>query len=126
MIEDRGYSSACWIWHGASTTKGYGAVTIAGRKLYAHRAMYEQEVGPIPAGLHLDHLCRQQKCVNPAHLEPVTPTVNLRRGNSIKLTDEQVTKIRLDPRPQVVIAAEYGVHSSHISRIQNFKNRRPD
>lgn len=33
-------------------------------------------VGPIPEGLHLDHLCRVRRCVNPAHLEPVTQAEN--------------------------------------------------
>jgi len=46
----------------------------------AHRASYEAFVGPIPAGLTLDHLCRTPLCVNPWHLEPVTHKENLARG----------------------------------------------
>ncbi|MGH9151353.1 MAG: HNH endonuclease [Acidimicrobiales bacterium] len=34
-----------------------------------------------PEGLTLDHLCRDRRCVNPAHLEPVTVAENLRRGH---------------------------------------------
>jgi hypothetical protein len=30
--------------------------------------------------LHLDHLCRVRHCVNPEHLEPVTPGENTRRS----------------------------------------------
>jgi hypothetical protein len=48
----------------------------------AHRVAYELLVGPIPDGMHLDHLCRTPACVNPAHLEPVTPRVNSLRGVS--------------------------------------------
>lgn len=48
----------------------------------AHRVVYEHELGPIPAGLTLDHLCRVRSCVNPAHLEPVTIGVNVLRGNT--------------------------------------------
>ena len=46
----------------------------------SHRLAYELEIGPIPAGLEIDHLCRVRNCVNPAHLEPVTHAENIRRG----------------------------------------------
>lgn len=49
----------------------------------AHRVAYEALVAPIAAGLQLDHLCRVRRCVNPAHVEPVTQAENLRRGETI-------------------------------------------
>nr|WP_157095381.1 HNH endonuclease [Hoyosella altamirensis] len=48
----------------------------------AHRWAYIQLISDIPDGLQLDHLCRVRACVNPWHLEPVTPYVNWERGNS--------------------------------------------
>lgn len=77
----------CWIWTGA-TRNGYGAFSLTAnadnnRAAYAHRWAYEHLIGPIPQGLDLDHLCRNPKCVNPFHLEPVTRRINLLRGNTI-------------------------------------------
>ena len=75
----------CWMWTGYRQPEGYGRVdaktqlTPSGTRL-AHRISYELLVGEIPDGLHLDHLCRVPACVNPDHLEPVTPAENTRRG----------------------------------------------
>lgn len=72
--EDRGYDSPCWIWQW-SRTGPYGQA----RGGLAHRVVYTERVGPVPDGLHLDHLCRVALCVNPDHLEPVTQQENNRR-----------------------------------------------
>lgn len=72
----------CWEWQG-DRNHGYGRFTDAGRRLVqAHRFAYEDMVGQIPAGLQLDHLCKNRACVNPFHLEPVTARVNTRRSES--------------------------------------------
>ncbi len=70
----------CWIWTAALKPSGYGQFMIGGRCCYAHRVAYETTVGIIPAGLELDHLCREPRCCNPAHLEPVTGAENHRRS----------------------------------------------
>lgn len=71
--------SGCWEWTG-SGSDGYGLVRVDGRTVPAHKAVYELLVEPVPEGLQLDHLCRNRRCCNPAHLEPVTPLENTRRG----------------------------------------------
>lgn len=71
----------CWEWRGLRTApNGYGRVIVDGKRLMAHRVVYEACVGAIPDGLVIDHLCRNKPCVNPAHLEPVTQTENVRRA----------------------------------------------
>lgn len=75
-------SSGCWLWQGFRLPTDYGTFTANGRTQIAHRLAYELFVGPIPDGLHLDHLCRVRRCVNPAHLEPVTVQENVLRSES--------------------------------------------
>jgi hypothetical protein len=82
-------NSGCWLWTGA-LRDGYGSYTSydAGRvpmrkTSNAHRVVYEEFVGPIPAGLQLDHKCRVRCCVNPDHLEPVTQRENILRGEGV-------------------------------------------
>lgn len=117
-LEDRGYATTCWIRRGYRTTVGYTKVSIAGRTMYAHRAMYEQEVGAIPAGLHIDHLCDQRDCINPAHLEPKSQAQNLWRGRHVKLTPEKVRAIRKAEGMTKDIAVDFGISQSHCSRVR--------
>lgn len=74
----------CWVWQGRVGLAGYGYVTTSEfgdkRPRIAHRVSYRLFVGPIPEGLVLDHLCRVRRCINPAHLEPVTTAENNRRS----------------------------------------------
>jgi hypothetical protein len=72
----------CWLWTGG-TQRGYGAFHVENRIIGAHCWCYAALVGAIADGLELDHLCRVPRCVNPAHLEPVTKTTNILRGESI-------------------------------------------
>lgn len=77
--------TGCWIWCGGIDSRGYGSVQIevAGvLEVRAHRAAYRAFVGSIPDGFQIDHLCRVTSCVNPDHLEAVTPRENTRRAFS--------------------------------------------
>jgi hypothetical protein len=77
--EDRGYKTPCWIWQQFTHKNGYGQVHFEGRQQGAHRMFYTKFRGEIPPGFEVDHLCFVPSCVNPEHLEAVTPQVNKQR-----------------------------------------------
>jgi len=72
--------SGCWIFKGALQKDGYGSCNRNGHSL-AHRAYYSILKGELIPGLELDHLCKNRNCVNPDHLEQVTHSENVSRGN---------------------------------------------
>jgi len=125
----------CIEWTGCRNPKGYGQRTINRRHWQAHRWAWTQAHGPIPPGMLVCHRCDNPPCVNVDHLFLGTNADNTAdrdtkgrgrwhnpaRGEqqgSHKLTQAQVEAIRSDSRSQRVIAADYGVNQSTISKIK--------
>ena len=92
FVDDTG---SCQLWTGAKSGKGYGYFGNLG---YAHRFAYEMKNGKIPDGMVIDHLCRVHSCVNPDHLEAVTNSENVRRGEAPRAARERAKKISKCPK----------------------------
>lgn len=119
--------SGCWRWTGRLASNGYGHFSIRNVEYQAHRLTYTWLIGAIPAGLQLDHRCRNPRCVNPAHLEAVTGAENVRRGRSTRLTWTDVVDIRrrhLAGEGIRPLGRAFGVNHGHIHRIVNGQNWR--
>lgn len=87
-VDKRG-PDECWPWIDRLDRDGYGTFKVLRRPKRAHRFAYELLVGPILEGHTLDHACHtrdpscpgghcpHRRCVNPAHLVPMTPNANV-------------------------------------------------
>lgn len=73
----------CWEWTGHRAFGGYGQFFDGGRLVQAHRWAYERWVGPIPKGYEAHHRCEYPPCVNPAHLQALTPRENTLASDTI-------------------------------------------
>lgn len=91
---DRRGPDECWPWNGAITGVGYGSLRVGTlaepRTEPAHRVAYALQVGPIPEGVTIDHLCFDRLCQNATHLELVSRSENGRRGAPRRRPGNQV------------------------------------
>lgn len=132
-IEDRGYTTPCWIWNGHKDNKGYaeGPRRKGGRAQKEHRRQWEFRHGrPIPEGGLIHHLCEQKSCVNPDHLALELNDADHLRRHAKKLTLEKAREIRAalaDGESGFSLAQRFGVSTAEISFIRQGKHwREPD
>ncbi len=118
--------TGCWNWDLSCNSNGYGQKQFREngqhRSFVAHRWVWEHLRGPIPVGMELDHLCRNRRCCNPDHLEPVTRSVNIVRGKlgQRKLTPVAVREIRRAPASASdgELAQHFGVTPANIWHVR--------
>lgn len=92
----------CRLWTSKLDRDGYGVSYRGSSSKRAHVRVYEEEVGAVPEGKVLDHVCRRRNCVATHHLEPVTKSENelrkswryrLRRTHCAKGHDMKLTAV---------------------------------
>lgn len=81
----------CWLWGGTIARNGYGVFSIFKVQFKAHRLVYESIIGPLQAGQHLHHRCQNTACVNPQHLQPVSPAEHVMIGASFSAKNARKT-----------------------------------
>ena len=116
----------CWKWTGAKNTCGYGWVFWKGKSTGAHRVSWELTNGKIPKGSSVLHKCDNPPCVNPKHLylgsqrENMQDRADRRRGNTQKLSVDDVSKIRQlrkDGLTLKEIADRFHISNGHASVV---------
>lgn len=115
-----GESDDCWEWTRQLSNKGYGWITVNGKKRSAHVEAWKlHNRSSVPKGMMIRHTCDNPPCTNPAHLLLGTFADNMAdkmarnrqsKGEAVgtsKLTESQVLEIRA--------LAESGMVQTHIA-----------
>lgn len=128
--------SGCLLWTGCVDKDGYGKIQVDGRSRRTHCVAWEEKNGPIPIGKNVLHRCDRPPCILDSHLFLGTQSENVvdkiakgrqarNRGElagSVKLTSEQVLRIRADKRSQSDISKDHGISRSTVSDVMRRKS----
>lgn len=129
----------CWEWTGSFSSGGRPQFWFQGFNDIAYRVVYLLEVGPIPDGKVISHICNNPKCCNPNHLKAVFPFENSaymvacnreasnEKNGNVKLTNKEVSEIRLKAKTaqyygkkgKELLAKEFCINLRTVYRIVN-------
>lgn len=129
----------CWEWTGGKTARGYGVFYVDGDPYYAHRLSWVIFHRFDPVEDLVLHLCGNEACVNPGHLELGDQSDNLEHAKvhhgedafgipgadhpNAKLTNEEAAEIReryaTEALSQRALADEYDVSPTTINKVVN-------
>lgn len=85
-------ATGCWTWIKGRNQRGYGKFAVTpSDQWYAHRFAYVWFVGPIEIGKQVDHICQNPSCVNPLHLQLLSPKDNNAKSNSPSAKNKKKT-----------------------------------
>jgi DNA-directed RNA polymerase subunit M/transcription elongation factor TFIIS len=122
---------SCWSWSGTIDQDGYALLPFRGKLYRANRVALMVTGVNIDSDKYACHRCGNQWCVNPSHIYAGTASQNnndkIRHGthrqgsdmHSAKLSEQQVSEIRLSKESCSKIAQKYGVSPSNIKHIKN-------
>lgn len=90
-------SGDCWIWQ-AAAARGYGQIGFHWKVVRAHRFAYALAHGECANDLEIDHMCHNRRCVNPAHLQPVTHQQNCGNKGADKRNKSGIRGVNWNPK----------------------------
>jgi hypothetical protein len=77
LINKTVLQNECHIFIGYKDRDGYGILSVAGKNVRAHRYAYEIYNGQLPKNCVIHHTCHNRDCVNPNHLQAISPQSNV-------------------------------------------------
>jgi hypothetical protein len=113
-------ANGCWIWQLGLDKAGYGRAL----SMLAHRYAYRAFKGPLIVGMHIDHTCANKACVNPEHLQQITPKQHsqfVAQHQTRKLLPDDVKYIRSSSESAKHLATQFGVSDVTIRNIRKGK-----
>ncbi len=123
----RNESDGCWIWTGAHTAGGYGALWLDGEARYVHRLVAALFLPwDEMSGKYVLHMCDRPSCCNPNHLRVGSHQENMadasakgRLSKKLQAADViEIRRLRAAGHTQQDLAERFGVSRTTVQQIE--------